>query len=34
MDLLKDVGAAVALIGFWGVVVAWSQVLGVLGMIG
>jgi hypothetical protein len=34
MDWLKDVGAVVALVGFWGVVMAWSQVIGVLGMIG
>jgi hypothetical protein len=34
MDWLKDIGAIVTLVGFWGVVVAWSQVIGVFGMIG
>ncbi len=30
MDWLKDAGAMVILLGFWGVMLAWSQVIGVL----
>jgi len=31
MEWMKDLGAVVTLVGFWGVAMAWSQVIGVLG---
>ncbi len=34
MDWLKDAGALLALVGCWGVLIAWTQVVGVLGMVG
>jgi hypothetical protein len=30
MDWLKDAGAALTLVGFWGVLVAWSGIAGAL----
>jgi len=30
MEWLRDAGAVAVLVGFWGVMLAWSQILGVL----